>query len=197
MFSSLVVFVIFGKRAFQQSSGNKKAHKHTLFAPVSFGTALALSHWQTLDKPVCPWDKPRFSPHFTQWKPSSSRDKPSWSLGQTRGRRVAKKVYVVKVPFSLAEIIKKCNRKMTLCGLGQIDKRWYGFLWQISFLWLTGYFWLWLCSSGISSSGIFFSAIVVELGVFELLCVNRCLVSSCLLTDPSIWGCHVGLCVDH
>ena len=49
-------------------------------------------------------DKPRFSPYFTQWKPSLSQGQPSLSLGQSRGRRAAEEVYVLKVyvPFSLA-----------------------------------------------------------------------------------------------
>ena len=49
------------------------------------------------DKPGCPWDKSRFSPYLIKWRPSSP-------LGQTRGRRAAEKVYVVKVdvPFLLA-----------------------------------------------------------------------------------------------
>ena len=42
-------------------------------------------------------DKPRFSPYVTQWKPGL----PSLSLGQSRGRGAAEKVYVLKVyvPF--------------------------------------------------------------------------------------------------
>ena len=60
--------------------------------------------------PLRTWDKPGFSPYFTQWKPSFHRvcpwDKPSLSLGQSRGRRAAQKVYVKKVyvPSLLARI---------------------------------------------------------------------------------------------
>ena len=54
------------------------------------------------------WDKPRITPYFTQWKPGILGFVPGTSLGstlgQTRGRRAAQKVYVKKVyvPFSLA-----------------------------------------------------------------------------------------------
>ena len=53
------------------------------------------------------WDKPGFSPYFTQWKPGKPGFVPGTnlglSLGQTRGRRAAQKVYVKKVyvPFWL------------------------------------------------------------------------------------------------
>ena len=55
------------------------------------------------------WDKPGFSPYFTQGKPGKPGSVPGTnlglSLGQTRGRRAAQKVYVKKVyvPFSLAK----------------------------------------------------------------------------------------------
>ena len=52
---------------------------------------------------VCPKDKPRLSPYFTQWKPSSVRDKPSsdpWD--RPGGRRAAGNVVVVKVNVSFS-----------------------------------------------------------------------------------------------
>ena len=49
-----------------------------------------LSGYSWDDHPLCPRDKVRFSSYFTQWKPSLS-------LGQSRGRRAAEKVYVLKV----------------------------------------------------------------------------------------------------
>ena len=86
-------------------SGKKKTHKHKLF----------WSGWS--------WDDPRNVPgknraHFVpganpgfllilrSGSPVCPRDKPSLSLGQSRGRRVAKTIYVLKiyVPFSLAII---------------------------------------------------------------------------------------------
>ena len=97
---------------FTKNSGKRKAHKHKLFDPVGFGTAR-----------VCPWDKPDSSgtnpvvpgtnPGFLlvlhSGSPVCPRDKPSLSLGQTRGRRAAEKVYVLKVyvPFSLAKNFTK------------------------------------------------------------------------------------------
>ena len=51
---------------------------------------------------ACPRDKPRFSPYFTQWKPSLSLGQTQFVPGTFRGRRAAEKVYVFKVyvPFS-------------------------------------------------------------------------------------------------
>ena len=51
---------------------------------------------------VCPRDKPRFSPYFTQWKPSLSLGQTRFVPGTFRGRRAAERVYVLKVyvPFS-------------------------------------------------------------------------------------------------
>ena len=51
---------------------------------------------------VCPRDKPRFSPFFTQWKPSLSLGQTQFVPGTFRGRRAAERVYVLKVyvPFS-------------------------------------------------------------------------------------------------
>ena len=98
----------------KKPSGKKKAHKHKLFCPVGLGTTPGLSrgfHW------VCPWDKPgenlgqtrvfslflhSGSPDFTGFVPGTN---PVCSAGQSRGRRAAQKVYLIKtvyVPFSLA-----------------------------------------------------------------------------------------------
>ena len=62
--------------------------------------------------PVKTSDKPGFSPYFHSGSPISpglSLDKPGLSLGQSRGRRAAQKVYVKKVyvPFSLAIVASK------------------------------------------------------------------------------------------
>ena len=46
---------------------------------------------------VCPRDKPRFSPYFTQRKPSSSLGQTQFVPGTFRGRGAAGKVYVLKV----------------------------------------------------------------------------------------------------
>ena len=59
-------------------SGKKKAHKHKLLCPVGLGTTPGLSRGHHR---VCPWDKPGFSPYFTQW---TSPISPGLSLGQTR-----------------------------------------------------------------------------------------------------------------
>ena len=71
-------------------SGKTKAHKHKPFCPVGLGTTPGLSRGFHR---VCPWDKFGENPA-----------NPGLSLGQTRGRRAAQKVYVKKgyVPFSLA-----------------------------------------------------------------------------------------------
>ena len=54
--------------------------------------------------PVCPWDKPRSSPYFTQCNSSLSGGRDRFVPGTGRGRRAAEKVYVlnVYVPLSLA-----------------------------------------------------------------------------------------------
>ena len=51
---------------------------------------------------VCPRDKPRFSPYFTQWKPSLSPGQTQFVPGTFRGQRAAERVYASKVyvPFS-------------------------------------------------------------------------------------------------
>ena len=59
---------------------------------------------------VCPRDKPRLSPYFTQWKPSLSRFVP----GTFRGRRAEERVYVLKVcvPFSFPSRSAGDQRKL-------------------------------------------------------------------------------------
>ena len=61
-------------KSLRKKSGKKKARKHRLFGLVGLGTTPGLSQGQTQlvpgTNPGCPWDKPRFSPYFTQWKPS-------------------------------------------------------------------------------------------------------------------------------
>ena len=56
-----------------QDSGKRKAHKQKLFCPVGLGTTPGLSRDFTGfvpgRNPVKTWDKPWFSPYFTQWKP--------------------------------------------------------------------------------------------------------------------------------
>ena len=63
----------FGGPERPQESGKKKAHKHKLFCPVGLGTTPGLSGDFTRfvpgTKPVKTWDKPGFSPYFTQRKP--------------------------------------------------------------------------------------------------------------------------------
>ena len=92
-----------------QSSGKKKAHKHKLFGPVAPGTTTGLSLGQNRvvpgTNPGCPWDKPGFSPYFTQSKPSLSQGQTQFVPGTNRWRRETEKVYVlnVYVPFSLAK----------------------------------------------------------------------------------------------
>ena len=94
-------------------SQTKKAHKHKFFGPVGLGTTPGLSQEQTRSvpgtSPVCPWDKARFSPYFTQWKPSLSQGKCSLSLGQTRGRRAAEKIDVLKVYVLAIEGRRRSN----------------------------------------------------------------------------------------
>ena len=73
-----MVDMALGQGAVQKRySGKKKAHKHKLFGPVAPGTTTGLSQGQTQfvpgTSPGCPWDKPGFSPYFTQWKPSLSQ----------------------------------------------------------------------------------------------------------------------------
>ena len=51
---------------------------------------------------VCPRDKPRFSPYFTQRKPSSSLGQTQFVPGTFRGRRAAERVYVLKVYVPLS-----------------------------------------------------------------------------------------------
>ena len=94
-------------------SGKKKAHKHKFFGPVALGTTPGMCLGQIGlfpgTNPLCPRDKPRFSPYFTQWKPSLSLGQTQFVPGTTRGRRAAQNVYVSKVyvPFSLATVSKE------------------------------------------------------------------------------------------
>ena len=84
-------------------SGKKKARKHKLFCPVALGFSPGLSRGQTRfvpgTNPVKTWDKPRV---FSLFYTVEARQTRVLSLGQTRGRRAAQKVYVKKdyVPFS-------------------------------------------------------------------------------------------------
>ena len=52
---------------------------------------------------VCPRDKPRFSPYFTQRKPSSSLGQTQFVPGTFRGRRAAERVYVCDLTDHLQE----------------------------------------------------------------------------------------------
>ena len=73
-------------------SGKKKAHKHKVFGPVALGTTPGLSQGQTGfvpgTNPLCPRDKPGFSPYFTQLKPSLSQGQTGFVPGtipETKG----------------------------------------------------------------------------------------------------------------
>ena len=88
--------VIFSARNFWGRKFRQE-NKHKLFCPVGLRFSPGLSRGQTRfvpgTNPVKTWDKPRFSPCFTQWKPGKPGDE-----GRHRKLNV-KKVYV---PFSLA-----------------------------------------------------------------------------------------------
>ena len=82
-------------------SGKKKAHKHKLFGPVALGTTPGMSRGQTGfnvpgTKWVCPREKPRFSPHFTQWKPSLSQGQTQFVPGTIPGTKGGRKSLYVK-----------------------------------------------------------------------------------------------------
>ena len=76
------------------TSGRTKAHKHKLFGPVALGMSSALSQAQlgfvSGTNPLCPRDKPSFSPYSAQWKPSLSlgtnRACP-WDIPGDKGRQ--------------------------------------------------------------------------------------------------------------
>ena len=68
----------------KHSSRKIKAHEHKRFGPVAHGT-----------NPGCPRDKPRFSPYYTQWKPSLFLGQ--FVSGTNRWRMAAETVYVLKV----------------------------------------------------------------------------------------------------
>ena len=85
-------------------------HWHTLGSQarkrhinINFLVRLLLGHPGNVPgtKWVCPGDKPRFSPYFTQWKPSLSLGQTRFVPGTNRGRRAAERVYVLQVyvPF--------------------------------------------------------------------------------------------------
>ena len=62
---------------------------------------------------VWPRDEPRFSPYFTQWKPSLSLGQTQFVPGTFRGRRAAERVYVLKVyvPFSFPKKGRENHQK--------------------------------------------------------------------------------------
>ena len=74
----------------------QRAHKHKLLGPVAIGTTPGLSLGQTRfvpgTNPLCPRDKPRFSPYCTQRKPSLSGFVP----GTIRGTKGGTKSLYVK-----------------------------------------------------------------------------------------------------
>ena len=94
------------------SSGKRKAHKHNFFVRLVLGRHQVCPGDFTGCVPgthsVKTWDKPGFSPYFTQWKPG----KPGTNPGLSKGQRAAQRVYVKKVyvPFSLAEFHPPGNR---------------------------------------------------------------------------------------
>ena len=56
--------------------------------------------------PVSAWDKPRFSPYFTQWKPSLSQGQIQFVSGTGWVGRAAEQVYVLKAYVLSALAIK-------------------------------------------------------------------------------------------
>ena len=70
---------------------------------------------------VCPRDKRRFSPYFTQWKPSLSLGQTRFVPGTFRGRRAEERVYVLKVyvPFSFPS--EGCLQVYICSREGQIE----------------------------------------------------------------------------
>ena len=52
-----------------KNSGNQKAHQHKHFGPVALGRP----RFGPGTNLVCPMDKCRFSPYFSQWKPTCPR----------------------------------------------------------------------------------------------------------------------------
>ena len=74
---------------------------------------------------VCPRDKPRFSPYFTQREPSSSLGQTQFVPGTFRGRRAADRVYVLKVYVPLSFPKLKQMSKHTVWKLALVD---YAFL---------------------------------------------------------------------
>ena len=82
----------------------KTAQKEKVFGPDIPRTSRGHSCGRPRTSPLCPRDKPRLSPCLHNGSPVCPRDKPSLCLGQSRGRRAAEEVYVLKIylPSSLA-----------------------------------------------------------------------------------------------
>ena len=84
---------------------NSRSYHHPSHPPVdallniNFLVRLLLGHPGNVPgtKWVCPRDKPRFSPYFTQWKPSLSLGQARFVPGTFWGRRAEERVYVLKV----------------------------------------------------------------------------------------------------
>ena len=87
-------------------SGKEKAHKHKLFGPVGLGTTPGMSWGRTWfvlgTNPLSPRNK-LISHSGSPGCPGTTPACP-----QSRGRRAAEKVYVLKVhmPFSLASFVQ-------------------------------------------------------------------------------------------
>ena len=63
----------------------EKAHKHKLFGLVAIGT-----------NPLCPRDKRKFSPYFTEWKPSLSEGQTQFVSGAIPGTKGGRKSLCVQ-----------------------------------------------------------------------------------------------------
>ena len=97
----------------EKSSGKNRVKSchvcgcHGFFRPwININFLVWLPLWRPRDGPR---DKPRFSPCFTQWKPGLFLGQTQFVPGQSRGRRAAEKVYVLKVyvPFWLARKVPR------------------------------------------------------------------------------------------
>ena len=84
-------------------SDKKKAHEHHVFGLVALGTSPGL-FWGQVQ--FVPGTNPGFLFDFTHWKPSLCQGQTQFVPGTNPGRRVAEKVYVLKiyVPFSLTKL---------------------------------------------------------------------------------------------
>ena len=60
----------------------------------------------------CPWDKPGFSPYFTQWKPSLSQGQTQFVPGTNRWRRETEKVYVLNVYVPSLKTLTSLNKEV-------------------------------------------------------------------------------------